>query len=102
MENQELLQRSLRAVWHPCTQMKSHESAPLVPISHGQGVWLYDMDGKRYLDAVSSWWVNLFGHNQPQIKQAICEQMDALEHVILAGFTHEPVVRLSERLAALT
>lgn len=102
MENQELLQRSLRAVWHPCTQMKSHESAPLVPISHGQGVWLYDMDGKRYLDAVSSWWVNLFGHNQPQIKQAIREQMDALEHVILAGFTHEPVVRLSERLAALT
>lgn len=102
MKNKELLQRSLRAVWHPCTQMKSHEGMPLVPISHGQGVWLYDMDGKRYLDTVSSWWVNLFGHNQPQIKQAIHEQMDALEHVILAGFTHEPVVVLSERLAALT
>lgn len=102
MDNKDLLERSLRAVWHPCTQMKSHETMPLVPIQRGEGVWLYDMEGKRYLDAVSSWWVNLFGHNQPQIKQAIREQMDALEHVILAGFTHEPVVRLSERLAALT
>lgn len=102
MENKDLLERSLRAVWHPCTQMKSHETMPLVPIQRGQGVWLYDMNGKRYLDAVSSWWVNLFGHNQPQIKQAIREQLDALEHVILAGFTHEPVVNLSERLSALT
>lgn len=102
MENKDLLERSLRAVWHPCTQMKSHETMPLVPIQRGQGVWLYDMNGKRYLDAVSSWWVNLFGHNQPQIKQAIRAQLDALEHVILAGFTHEPVVNLSERLSALT
>ncbi|HEY8354754.1 MAG TPA: adenosylmethionine--8-amino-7-oxononanoate transaminase [Methylophilaceae bacterium] len=102
MNNKQLLERSLRAVWHPCTQMKSHESVPLVPIRHGQGAWLFDMDGKRYLDAVSSWWVNLFGHNHPRIKQAISAQMDALEHVILAGFTHEPVVCLSERLAALT
>lgn len=102
MENKDLLERSLRAVWHPCTQMKSHETIPLVPIRRGEGVWLYDMEGKRYLDAVSSWWVNLFGHNHPQIKQAINQQLDALEHVILAGFTHEPVVRLSERLSALT
>lgn len=102
MENKDLLERSLRAVWHPCTQMKSHETIPLVPIRRGEGVWLYDMEGKRYLDAVSSWWVNLFGHNHPQIKQAIKQQLDALEHVILAGFTHEPVVRLSERLSALT
>ncbi len=82
--------------------MKSHETIPLVPIQRGEGVWLYDMEGKRYLDAVSSWWVNLFGHNHPQIKQAIKQQLDALEHVILAGFTHGPVVNLSERLAALT
>lgn len=102
MENKDLLERSLRAVWHPCTQMKSHETIPLVPIRRGEGVWLYDMEGKRYLDAVSSWWVNLFGHNHPQIKQAINQQLDTLEHVILAGFTHEPVVRLSERLSALT
>lgn len=102
MENKDLLERSLRAVWHPCTQMKNHETLPLVPIRRGQGVWLYDMNDKRYLDAVSSWWVNLFGHNHPQIKNAIKHQLDALEHVILAGFTHEPVVTLSERLAKLT
>ena len=102
MENKDLLERSWRAVWHPCTQMKNHETLPLVPIRRGQGVWLYDMNDKRYLDAVSSWWVNLFGHNHPQIKNAIKHQLDALEHVILAGFTHEPVVSLSERLAKLT
>lgn len=102
MNNEELLQRSLRAVWHPCTQMKSHESLPLIPIQRGEGVWLHDFDGNRYLDAISSWWVNLFGHNNPQIKQAIRDQLDQLEHVILAGFTHEPVVRLSERLRSLS
>ena len=82
--------------------MKSHESLPLIPIRRGDGIWLYDFDGKRYLDAVSSWWVNLFGHNNPRIKSAIKAQLDQLEHVILAGFTHEPVVQLSERLSALT
>lgn len=102
MTNQELLQRSLAAVWHPCTQMKQHESFPLIPVSSGDGVWLYDCEGKRYLDAVSSWWVNLFGHNEPRIKAAISRQMDRLEHVMLAGFTHEPAVRLSERLAQLS
>lgn len=102
MNNQNLLQRSLSSVWHPCTQMKNHETLPLIPIQHGNGVWLYDFEGKRYFDAVSSWWVNLFGHNNPTIKQAIKQQLDQLEHVILAGFTHEPVVQLSEKLAALT
>lgn len=102
LTNQALLQRSLQAVWHPCTQMKQHESLPLVPIRRGDGVWLYDFDGQRYLDGVSSWWVNLFGHNHPRIKAAITAQLDTLEHVILAGFTHEPVVQLSERLARLT
>jgi adenosylmethionine---8-amino-7-oxononanoate aminotransferase len=100
--NQDLLQRSLRSVWHPCTQMKHHERYPLVPIAHGEGAWLFDRDGKGYLDAVSSWWVNLFGHNQPVIKAAIKAQLDQLEHVMLAGFTHEPVVALSEKLSALT
>ncbi len=99
--NQTLLARSLSAVWHPCTQMKRHETLPLVPISHGKGVWLYDMEGKRYLDAVSSWWVNLFGHSNPRINAAITDQLGKLEHVMLAGFTHEPVVQLSERLAQL-
>lgn len=101
-ENQSLLNRSLRSVWHPCTQMKHHETYPLIPIRRGEGVWLYDADGKQYLDAVSSWWVNLFGHNNPRIKDAIKQQLDSLEHVMLAGFTHEPVVALSEKLAQLT
>jgi adenosylmethionine-8-amino-7-oxononanoate aminotransferase len=102
MDNETLLSRSLQAVWHPCTQMKHHETLPLVPIQRGEGIWLHDFDGKRYLDGVSSWWVNLFGHNHPRIKQAIKDQLDQLEHVILAGFTHAPVVELSERLSALT
>lgn len=101
-KNQSLVARSLQAVWHPCTQMKHHEQYPLIPIARGEGVWLYDADGKRYLDAVSSWWVNLFGHNHPRIKDAIKQQLDSLEHVMLAGFTHEPVVALSEQLAKLT
>ncbi len=100
--NATLLTRSAAAVWHPCTQMKQHESLPLVPIARGDGVWLYDFDGRRYLDAISSWWVNLFGHANPRINAALIEQLGKLEHVILAGFTHEPVVELSEQLSALT
>ena len=102
MRNADLLERSRRAVWHPCTQMKHHETQPLVPIVRGEGAWLFDAEGGRYLDAVSSWWTNLFGHNQPHIKAAIADQMERIEHVMLAGLTHEPVIELSERLAALT
>jgi adenosylmethionine---8-amino-7-oxononanoate aminotransferase len=101
MPNSSLLTRSLAAVWHPCTQMKQHETLPLLPIARGEGVWLYDTNGTRYLDAVSSWWVNLFGHCNPRINAALIEQLNTLEHVMLAGFTHEPVVQLSERLAQL-
>lgn len=100
--NRVLLERSRTAVWHPCTQMKQHETLPIVPIVRGTGCWLYDSDGKRYLDAVSSWWVNLFGHAEPRINAALIDQLNKLEHVILAGFTHEPVVELSERLSAKT
>lgn len=99
--NDDLLERSLKSVWHPCTQMKQHEALPLVTISRAQGVWLYDDDGKRYLDAIGSWWVNLFGHANPRINAAIREQLERLEHVMLAGFTHETVVELSERLSRL-
>ncbi|MBW8077907.1 MAG: adenosylmethionine--8-amino-7-oxononanoate transaminase [Gallionella sp.] len=99
--NAELLARSHSAVWHPCSQMKHYETFPLLPIARGKGVWLYDYDGDRYLDAVSSWWVNLFGHSNPAINAALVSQLETLEHVMLAGFTHEPVVRLSERLREL-
>ena len=100
--SEQWIERSLKAVWHPCTQMKHHEQFPLVALSHGQGVWLYDQDGHRYLDAVSSWWVNLFGHANPTINAALKNQLDQLEHAMLAGFTHPPVVELSGRLSALT
>jgi adenosylmethionine-8-amino-7-oxononanoate aminotransferase len=102
MNNSDIVARDLNTVWHPCTQMKDHEWLPLIPISRGDGVWLEDFDGNRYLDAISSWWVNLFGHCNPHINAGIKKQLDSLEHVMLAGFTHEPVVRLSERLVALT
>src|SRR5690606_12618163 len=94
--------RSLRSVWHPCTQMQHHETTPLVAVSRGKGAWLYDHEGRRYLDAISSWWVNLFGHANPRINLALKDQLDQLEHAMLAGFTHEPVVRLSEQLAERT
>lgn len=100
--NDSWMQRDLAVLWHPCTQMKDHEQLPLIPIRRGEGVWLEDFDGKRYLDAVSSWWVNVFGHANPRINQRIKDQLDQLEHVMLAGFSHQPVVELSERLVALT
>jgi adenosylmethionine-8-amino-7-oxononanoate aminotransferase len=102
MRNSDLVERTLHAVWHPCTQMKLHERFPIVPVARAEGAWLYDFDGRRYLDAISSWWVNLFGHANPRIGAAVRDQLDRLEHVMLAGFTHEPVVELSERLAGLT
>jgi len=101
MANRNLLERSLRAVWHPCTQMKVHEELPLLPLARGEGVWLYDEEGRRYLDAVSSWWVNVFGHANPRINAALIDQLGRLEHAMLAGCTHAPVVELSERLARL-
>ena len=100
--NAEIISRSLNAVWHPCTQMKLHEHLPLVPIVKGEGAWLIDAEGNRYLDAVSSWWVNLFGHANPRINAALKDQLDQLPHTMLAGFTHEPVIELSERLGKLT
>src|SRR5690349_19175027 len=98
--NDAWLARSRASVWHPCTQMKVHERLPLVPLARGEGPWLYDFDGRRYLDAVSSWWVNLFGHAHPRIVAAVERQLRALPHAMLAGFTHAPVIELSERLAA--
>jgi adenosylmethionine-8-amino-7-oxononanoate aminotransferase len=99
--NEAWLRRSLASVWHPCTQMKSHESLPLVPIARAEGVWLEDFDGRRLLDAVSSWWVNLFGHGEPRIRAAIVAQLGELEHAMLAGATHRPAIELAERLASL-
>ena len=100
--NNKMIARSLASVWHPCTQMKHHEHIPLLPIQRGEGAWLIDYEGKRYLDAVSSWWVNLFGHANSRINAALTSQLQQLEHAMLAGFTHEPAIELSERLSTLT
>ncbi len=102
MDNATLMQRDLRVLWHPCTQMKDHENLPLIPVRRGEGVWLEDFDGNRYIDAISSWWVNLFGHSNPRINAAVTAQLERLEHVLLAGFTHEPAIELAERLVTVT
>ncbi|WP_436820258.1 adenosylmethionine--8-amino-7-oxononanoate transaminase [Variovorax sp. DT-64] len=100
--NADWQQRSRRHVWHPCTQSIRLEAVPPLPIARGEGVWLVDHDGRRYLDATSSWWVNLFGHAHPAINDALKQQLDTLPHVMLAGCTHAPAVELAERLSALT
>ena len=101
-KNNEIMQRDLEVIWHPCTQMKDHETLPLIPIKSGKGVYLYDFEGNSYIDAVSSWWVNLFGHANEKINAKIKIQIDTLEHVLLAGFTHEPAVELAHKLVNLT
>ncbi|TJY61937.1 adenosylmethionine--8-amino-7-oxononanoate transaminase [Sinimarinibacterium sp. CAU 1509] len=106
MNNAAWKQRSLEHVWHPCTQMSDHAGGdaaplPLIPIRSAEGAWLEDFDGKRYLDAVSSWWTNIFGHRHPYIVDQLKQQLDTLDHVMLAGFSHQPVIELSERLVKL-
>jgi len=102
MQNSDYVQRDLSVLWHPCSQMKDHENYALVPIKKGEGVWLEDYEGHRYIDAISSWWVNIFGHANPVISDAIKRQLDQLEHTLLAGFTHEPAINLAERLVEIT
>jgi len=101
-QNTKMMQRDLEVIWHPCTQMKDHETLPLVPVKSGKGVYLYDFDGNAYIDAVSSWWVNIFGHTNETINNKIKAQLDTLEHVLLAGFTHEPAIELAHKLVNIT
>ena len=101
MKANDLKKLDLEHIWHPCTQMKDHESVPLIPIQKANGMYLYDFDGAKYMDCVSSWWVNLFGHCNEYIANAIKKQVDELAHIILAGFSHEPIIKLSQRLCAL-
>jgi adenosylmethionine---8-amino-7-oxononanoate aminotransferase len=97
-----LVERDLATIWHPCTQMRDHAgrdpNVPMIAIARGEGACLIDHDGNRYIDAISSWWTNIFGHANPRIAAAIKRQLDKLEHVIFAGFTHEPAVELAEEL----
>ncbi len=100
--NAALAARDLAVLWHPCSQMRDHEALPPIPIASAEGAWLTDFDGRRYFDGISSWWVNLFGHRHPAIVAAIKAQLDRLDHVLLAGFSHEPAVELAEQLVAVT
>jgi adenosylmethionine---8-amino-7-oxononanoate aminotransferase len=94
--------RSMKSVWHPCTQMKHLDDRPPLAIVKAQGAYLYDENNTRYIDGISSWWTCIFGHNHPAIRTALIDQLETLDHIMLAGFTHEPVVELSERLQELT
>ncbi len=96
-----LEERDLRHIWHPCSQMKDYEELPPIVVERGEGVRLYDVYGKEYIDIVSSWWCNLLGHCNPAVNAAITEQLKRLEHVIFANFTHEPAIRLCEALSEI-
>jgi adenosylmethionine-8-amino-7-oxononanoate aminotransferase len=102
LSNNDLMQEDLKYIFHPCTQMKDHEKLPLIPIQKGKGAYIYDYDGGKYLDCISSWWVNLFGHSNKYINKKLHKQSKKLEHVIFAGFTHKPAIKLARRLVKLT
>ncbi|MCH9813700.1 MAG: adenosylmethionine--8-amino-7-oxononanoate transaminase [Epsilonproteobacteria bacterium] len=102
LTNKIMMERDLANIWHPCSQMKDYETLPFIPIKSGKDAYLYDFDNNEYLDAISSWWVNLFGHSNGYINTKIKEQLETLEHVIFAGFSHESAIRLAERLVSLT
>lgn len=101
LEQENWESRDMRYIWHPAAQMKDYEALPPMVIARGKGVWLYDVHGKKYLDIISSWWCNLFGHCNPIINQAVKEQIDNLEHVIFANFSNEAAIRLAEALAKI-
>ena len=94
-------EKDLKYIWHPCSQMKDYETLPPIVIEKGKGVYLYDTEGKRYVDVISSWWCNLLGHCNPHISEEIKKQADELEHVIFANFTHKQAIRLCERLSKI-
>ncbi|MBN2721709.1 MAG: adenosylmethionine--8-amino-7-oxononanoate transaminase [Campylobacterales bacterium] len=100
--NQELMKKDIDVIWHPCTQMKDHEILPIIPIKSAKGVYLCDFEDNKYIDGISSWWVNIFGHSNSYINNKIKEQLETLEHVLLAGFTHEPAIELAHRLVDIT
>ncbi|MFP4486676.1 MAG: adenosylmethionine--8-amino-7-oxononanoate transaminase [Campylobacterales bacterium] len=102
MKNLDFQKEDLQYIWHPCTQMKEHEHYPIVPIKRGDGVYLEDYDGRRFVDGISSWWVNIFGHANPVINEALKKQSEELEHTIFAGFTHKPALDLAKSLVEIT
>jgi len=101
MNNINWQKEDLKYIWHPCSQMKDYEELPPIIIEKGQGINLYDIEGKCYKDVVSSWWCNLLGHCNPVISKRLKQQADTLEHVIFANFSHKPIIELCMRLSKL-
>ena len=97
----ELAQKDLKYIWHPCSQMKDYETLSPIVIERGEGIYLFDTEGNRYVDVISSWWCNLLGHCNPKINEAVKKQIDSLEHVIFANFTHKPAITLCEKLSKI-
>lgn len=97
-----LVDKDLKYIWHPASQMKDYEELKPIVIEKGEGLYIYDIDGNRYLDAISSWWCNLFGHANKRINSAIMNQINKIEHVIFANFSNIPAIELSERLVRIT
>lgn len=102
MNNETLRKQDIEHIFHPCSQMKDYEDIDLIPIKSAKGMYLYDYDGNKYLDCISSWWVNIFGHCNEYINNVLIEQTKTLEHTIFAGFTHKPAIDLAKRLIDLT
>ncbi len=96
--NDELVKLDLEHIWHPCSQMKDYEELKPIIVDHTKGVYLYDINGKSYVDVVSSWWCNLLGHCNYRINEAVKKQIDNLEHVIFANFSHKPAIELCNKL----
>lgn len=100
--NTQMIEDDKKYIWHPCTQMKDHQSFSIIPIKTGNGIYLSDFNGKLYIDAISSWWVNIFGHNNEFINKAIIKQLTNIEHIIFAGFSHESAIILAKELVEIT
>lgn len=99
---QELIEKDIKYVWHPDTQMKDYEKENPIIIERGKGIYVWDVDGNKYIDAVASWWVNTLGHSHPRLNKALTEQVEKIEHVLLAGFSHIPAIELAEELVKLS
>ena len=96
-----LQEKDLKYIWHPCSQMKDYEELPPIIIEKAKGIYIYDNYGNKYIDIISSWWCNLLGHCNPKINEAIKKQIDKLEHVIFANFSHKPAITLCEKLSSI-
>lgn len=100
--NKELIEKDLKYIWHPDTQMKDFENEDPIIIERGKGIYVWDIEGNKYIDAVASWWVNTLGHSHPRLNKALSNQAEKIEHILLAGFSHVPAIELAEELVKMS